>query len=179
MSTSAGASFSGTEEWERFLGLAEVAAGKSTTAFGQPDRRESATPSEASAEARAFDRLVELKVETSRIAMHLETAWRSGLFRQLDGLLDVENWETSDTLPTTASYLTFLRLLVLLGKPRRPGLGATDSGNIIASWTVAENRLTIECQPGDRVRWIIVRFLEGGKISTAGRSASTQLVELL
>ena len=74
------------------------------------------------------NRLFDLKTATAEVAMHLETAWRSGLFRQLDDLLDDESWDIGDVLPSHASFRTFLRLIVDLGRPNRPSLGCGDEG---------------------------------------------------
>jgi hypothetical protein len=101
-----------------------------------------------------FDRLVDLKVKTSSLAMHLETAWRTGLFNELDKLLNVDDWDLSDTMPTVESFVTFLRTTIFLGKIRRPGLGATVDGNILAGWITGRDRLTIEYRPNDELRWV-------------------------
>jgi hypothetical protein len=103
------------------------------------------------------DHRISLKVATAEIAMHLDSAWRSGLFRQLDELLDDEAWDIADTLPTLASFKTFLRLIIVLGHPARPSLGCGDAGDIIASWIRAGNQLTIECRAGDQLRWSLVK----------------------
>ena len=41
---------------------------------------------------RLFDVLVEAKVMTSQVAMHLDENWRGRLFAQLDDLLAAEDW---------------------------------------------------------------------------------------
>jgi hypothetical protein len=125
-------------------------------------------PRERNATVELFDHLLTLKVDTSQIAMHLEGAWRAGLFRQLDDLLDEDNWDIADVLPTRAAFLTFLRMIILLGRPRRPSLGVTDDGNIVASWTRQLNRLTIECQPKDDLRWVLVRYQDAEPETGAG-----------
>jgi hypothetical protein len=172
-------SFTASGEWDRFFGLARAIGGGESAAAQDRHSSEIASPSTQTEDAQVFNVLVDLKVETSRIAMHLEDSWRSGLFRQLDSLLDAENWDFSDRLPTMDSYMTFLRLLILLGRPRRPGLGATSDGNIIAAWTNDQNRLTIECRPYDQLRWIVVRDLPGGVVRSANTCTTKQLREML
>ncbi|WP_158912693.1 hypothetical protein [Caulobacter sp. S45] len=110
---------------------------------------------QASPKQRLFDRLVDLKVKTSSLAMHLETAWRTGLFNELDQLLDADEWDLSDTLPKVESFVTFLRTTIFLGKIRRPGLGATCDGHILAGWITGKDRLTIEYRPDDQLRWVL------------------------
>ena len=123
-----------------------------------------------SPEEQVFNRLVGLKVSTSTIAMHLDAAWRAGLFRQLDSLLDAEDWDFSDKLPTLESFRTFLRMILAFGPVRRPSLGATATGEIIAAWSKDGDRLTIECLAGDQVRWVVNRTVDGRRISAAGKT---------
>ena len=138
-----------------------------------------AIPQPSNPSARVSDRLFNLKVATAEIAMHLETIWRSGLFRQLDDLLDEESWDLADILPSSASFRTFLRLVVELGQPRRPSLGCSDEGNIIASWILDGNRLTIECQSEDRLRWVLVKGEGKHSESAAGTCRLESLVSRL
>ena len=42
-----------------------------------------------------YDALASFKMRTALVAMHLNPEWRTGLFRQLDSLMAVEDWETS------------------------------------------------------------------------------------
>jgi hypothetical protein len=164
-------------DWLRFLGNVQSAPAVS---MGRVERRHQVVvPNSDDPHVALFNQLVELKVVTARIAMHLESAWRAGLFRQLDELLDAESWDFSDELPSQASFLTFLRLVVLLGKPRRPSLGATGDGNIIAAWTRGRERLTIECQPDDQLRWIVVRYFGDDRESAAGTCKVARLLSRL
>ena len=130
-------------------------------------------------ESQVYDRLVALKVATSEIAMHLEGAWRAGLFRQLDNLIDVEEWDFSDTLPTDLSYRTFLRMIVFLGNVKRPALGATSDGNILAGWKSGRDVLTVECQPHDDVRYVLSKSTNEIFETAAGRTTTTRLPDVL
>lgn len=102
-----------------------------------------------------YNSLAFFKLYTASIAMHLDQPWRAGLFRQLDNLLSADEWDAEDEPPTNGSLQTFLRMLLLLKPERRPGVGATGDGHMIATWTSGEDRLTIECLPDDRVRWML------------------------
>ncbi len=164
------------DAWRDFERAAREPATTVATAVGKGERVTSVEEGEAAA---ATNRLIELKVQTAQFAMHLESAWRAGLFQQLDDLVDAENWDFSDELPSLLSYRTFLRLLILLGKPRRPGLGCVQPGNVLATWTVGPNRLTIECQPMDRLKWIVTRYLDTGKVSGAQHCSVSQLPDFL
>ncbi|MBW8303008.1 MAG: hypothetical protein K0M78_03510 [Brevundimonas sp.] len=130
-------------------------------------------------EERIFDRLVAFKVNTSQLAMHLQEAWRSGLFKQLDYLLDADDWDYEDRLPTVESFKTFLRMIIALGEVRRPSLGSTSAGDIIAAWTQGQDRLTVECLSDDQVRWVVRRNLRGESVTVAGKNSSSLLLEVL
>jgi len=84
-----------------------------------------------------------------KVAMYLPNEWRTHFFKQLDNLMDVENWEVDDPPITEASFSTFLRMLLELWPVTHPGLGVSIDGNVIAAWTTGRDRLTIECFPND------------------------------
>jgi hypothetical protein len=124
---------------------------------------------------RAFDQLVALKIQSADFAMHLDAAWRAGLFSQLDQLLDADEWDFDDAMPSVESFRTFLRLIIHNKVANRPGLGATRDGKIIAAWTAGKDRLTVECMPDDTIRWVLVKYEDGQRVS----SANTGPVSLL
>jgi len=128
---------------------------------------------------KVYDQLVALKVNTSSLAMHLTGAWRAGLFRQLDHLLDPDEWDFADKLPTVPSFQTFLRLVIALGHTKRPALGASADGNLISAWVNGRDRLTVECLPNDMVRWVVVQHIGGERISVAGRNPTYLLKSYL
>lgn len=125
-------------------------------------------------EARAF-----CKIKMSAVAMHLDSEWRSRFFSQLDSLMDFENWEKDDLPITEASFTTLLRMILLIQPARRPGVGSTSEGNILAAWTVEKDRLTIECLPNDEVRWVLSRYSDGNRESAAGHVALSRLRAVL
>ncbi|MGT2502530.1 hypothetical protein ACVOMS_20250 [Bradyrhizobium guangxiense] len=138
------------------------------------------TPAAAPAlDVQLFDVLAQFKIRTSQVAMHLNRDWRSRLFGQLDSLLNVEDWEPLDRPPTIDSFATFLRLLVFLKPQRRPGLGATAKGELIATWTNGGDRLTIECLPQDLVRWTISVTINEDRERAAGVTPVSRLPAVL
>src|SRR5690349_18683578 len=62
-------------------------------------------------EANLFSNRAELKVLTSQVSMHLAEKQRIDLFRQIDELLDKENWTEDDRTINSKSYKTFLRFM--------------------------------------------------------------------
>lgn len=127
----------------------------------------------------AFDRLISLKSATAEVAMHLTQAWRSGLFAQLDQLLDAEEWDVSDQLPSPASFRTFLRLITYLPIKKRPSLGATSAGNILAAWIRDRDRLTMEFQPDDHIRWSLSKQQAGERETASGHTMVRRLSAVL
>ena len=118
------------------------------------------------------------KILLSSVSMHLDDAWRRKLNSQIDSLLALDEWDEADMPPTANSIRTFVRTLLTLGARRRPGMGATSNGNLIATWTVGENRLTVECQKDDEIRYSLVR--NTGHIDrVAGVTHLTRLIEVL
>jgi hypothetical protein len=126
-----------------------------------------------------FDALAQFKIRTSQVAMHLDREWRSKLFAQFDSLLSVEDWEPLDEPPTIKSFATFLRLVIFLKPERRPGLGATSKGEMIATWSVGSDQLTIECLPQDLVRWNVSVTIGDDRERAAGITPVSRLPAVL
>ncbi|MBK7015580.1 MAG: hypothetical protein IPH39_08395 [Sulfuritalea sp.] len=109
-----------------------------------------------SLEENLFDATAAVKTLTSQVAMHLDREWRAKLFRQLDSLHDPAEWEAGDIPVQKASFATFLKAICDIRPARRPGLGLTSSGCLIAAWTTArKDKLTIEFLPNDQVRFVL------------------------
>jgi hypothetical protein len=126
-----------------------------------------------------FDSGAALKMATAAVAMHLDRAVRDRLFMQLDRLVGIEDWDEADQLPSERSFRTFLRMLLYVEPQRRPGLGLTSLGNIIACWTVGAARLTIQCLPNDMLQWVLVRDQDGERESAAGETVIARLPAVL
>ena len=112
----------------------------------------------SSVEEQLFDALANVKVLTAQVAMHLDREWRLKLFRQLDSLLDPDEWEEGDLPLRPDSFVTFLKGILAINPPRRPGLGLSSTGNLVAAWTTDRDRLTIQFLPGERVTWVLSRY---------------------
>jgi hypothetical protein len=136
-------------------------------------------PQPNSTESQLYDALAAFKVRTATVAMHLDLDWRCRLFQQLDSLLTVADWEADDRPPSLSSFSTFLRMLILLRPDRRPGLGATSDGILIATWTSDHDRLTIECLSDDITRWQLAVTIDGERERAAAITPLTRLKEVL
>lgn len=128
-------------------------------------------------EERLFDATASVKILTAQVAMHLEREWRDRLFSQLDSLHDPAEWEPDDQPIQQASFATFLKAIVQIKPQRRPGLGLSHGGHLIAAWTTGRDRLTIEFLPNNRVRWVITRYRDNESEHFAGQTAVSHLTE--
>lgn len=117
-----------------------------------------------------FDVLSDVKVMTAQVAMHLDHDWQTGLFQQLDMLLEVEEWHEDDKPLQAGSYATFLRMILAHGPMRRPGFGISHDGNLIGAWTNGSDRLTLEFLTGDMVRWVLSCEIDGELERAAGNN---------
>lgn len=87
---------------------------------------------------------------------YISQEWREKLCLQYGSLVDPEEWDSRDVVPTKESIVTFLRALVFLEPCRRPGMGATSAGNLVATWKQGEWGISLECRSNDVVKWTII-----------------------
>jgi hypothetical protein len=134
----------------------------------------------SSIEESLFDATAAVKILTAQVAMHLDREWRTKLFRQLDSLHDPSEWEPSDSPIRQSSFATFLKAICDIKPTRRPGLGLTSAGHLIAAWTTSkDDRLTIEFLPNDRVRWVMSMLLDDDIERLAGQTTVARLRDRL
>jgi hypothetical protein len=124
-----------------------------------------------------FDATAAAKMLTAQVAMHLDRVWREKLFRQLDSLHDIAEWEEEDIPIQRGSFSTFLKAICQIQPERRPGLGLSSSGYLIAAWTNDDDRLTIEFLGNDRVRWVLTRSCEQQAERFAGQTSVARLYD--
>jgi hypothetical protein len=109
----------------------------------------------------------------------MDDGWRRGLYRQLDSLLDIDEWMEGEAPLGTNSFATFLRLMLMVHPEIRPGLGLTHSGNLIASWQSDHSRLSVECLPNDKIRYVLSHEIDDRAESSAGDSTVDRVLEVL
>ena len=126
---------------------------------------------------RLFDALASAKVQTASVAMHLDRARRDKLFRQLDSLHDLAEWEEGDEPLQQSSFGTFLKAMLTINPQRQPGLGLSPAGHLIGAWTIDRDRLTIEFLPNDWVRWVLARYKDNEPRRFAGQTPVSELAE--
>jgi hypothetical protein len=135
-------------------------------------------PAMKSMEERLFDSKANAKIYTSKVAMRINESWRKQLFRQIDSVLDADEWLEGDEPLTSESYQTFLRLMLVIQPSVKPGLGMTSGGNLMAIWQTGDARLTIYCFGDDELRYVL-SYLEEGKRRTAAADASIRNIQKL
>ena len=129
---------------------------------------------------RLFDALASAKVITASVAMHLDCARRDKLFRQLDSLHDLAEWEEGDEPLQQSSFETFLKAMLAVNPERQPGLGLSHAGHLIGAWTIGRDRLTIEFLPNDWVKWVLAQYKEDDEARRfAGQTPVSELTESL
>lgn len=127
---------------------------------------------------RLFEALAAAKVLTASVAMHLDRPRRDKLFRQLDSLHDVSEWEEGDEPLQRSSFGTFLKAVLTINPQRQPGLGLSRAGHLIGAWTTQRDRLTIEFLPDDWVKWVLAYYKEDGEPRRfAGQTPVSELTE--
>lgn len=143
------------------------------------DARDLVDQNKSALERSLRDSSSSFKILASRVSMHLGVHWLQKLFKQIDSLLDSDEWDPRDPVPAPETARTFIRLLLVLSVNRKPGIGISNEGNLIAAWTIDNNRLTVECLPGDRVRWIVSRTINDEIERAAGDGRIERLRDLL
>lgn len=112
------------------------------------------------------------KEAARKFTMLFDPDWLTGFFLQIDAMLDPDEWIDGDKPLTPDSFDTLLFVLMRLRRYRRPGLGLTDDGNAVATWSQsATDRLIVECLPNGRVRWIATAPVAG--INESGTMETT------
>lgn len=134
---------------------------------------------EGSDERKLFAALTDAKIFTSTVAMHLDSTWRKKLFRQLDSLHDIEEWEEGEEAVRLDSFKTFLRSYLAISPKKNPGFALTREGLLIATWTEGQDRLTLEFGADDAVRWSLSCELDGSKERVAGDTWAKRLEAVL
>lgn len=139
----------------------------------------SLTPDTSTIEERLFDATASVKVLISRVSMYMTKEWRDKLFRQIDSLHDLDEWDADDKPVERSSFESFLKAIIYIKPQRHPGLGLSYEGHLIAAWTAGKDRLTIEFLAKDRVRWVITRDLGGEVERAAGQTVVSRLYDCL
>jgi hypothetical protein len=145
--------------WEFYKSKTAWAATTDTSPKAKPPptmmRETVAAPEFNQIVGQLFDARANAKLVVSSLAMHLPSEWRAKINKQLDRLLDVEEWEDGDHMLLPSSMQSFLRFVIYADAKAVPSLGMSPLGFVLAAWRTDTRRLTIEFQPRDRCRAVI------------------------
>jgi hypothetical protein len=122
-----------------------------------------------------FDNAAELKILVSHLIMHLSVDWKNKIFKQLDFLLSIENWEEDSSLIQKKSFLTFLRFVIFTTPAKVPSLGVGISGNLLCAWLKDNQQITIEFFDNDKAT---ATFMKSGTRSTEAIAWHGHVVDL-
>ncbi|WP_282949449.1 MULTISPECIES: hypothetical protein [unclassified Sphingopyxis] len=125
---------------------------------------------------RVFQALVDAKIWTSKVAMHLDRGTRDRYFRQLDLLHDCDEWFGDQSPVVLDSYKAFVRFMHLIGGLSKPSLGLSPKGILVAVWHGDHGRLTIEFLSSDWVQWTVSRPLGDRTERAAGNTELTRIL---
>jgi hypothetical protein len=126
-------------------------------------------PAPSSLEEKLFDNAAQLKIALSQIVMHLAPEWRAVIFRQLDTLLDLNNWQDDSALIQKSTFMTFLRFIVFAAPTRLPSLGVGSTGHILAAWNNSNQHIAVEFLPADKAAAAFVKQGERSKEAVTWR----------
>lgn len=107
--------------------------------------------------------------------MHMSDVLRTGLLKQTNAVLDLDDWEDDDCNASLDSYKTLLRSIVELQPNRRPALGLSDRGNFLAAWHREASKVVIEFLPNDRMKWMIAQAEGADTDRAAGQTNVAQI----
>lgn len=130
-------------------------------------------------EKRAVERLQALTLKAAEVAMYLDETWREGLHRQLEFLLDPAEWPEDAPLPEVDSYQSFLRAVILLRPHKRPSLGVSDFGNLVATWDSGDGQIFIEFHPNNAIRWSAAQTVDNRLQVASGKTVTSSLADEL
>lgn len=111
--------------------------------------------------------------------MHISRDWRDGIFKQLDLLHELDEWDPIDEPTKTVSFVTFLRFILHHRPAKRPGLGITSTGNLIGAWTSGGDRLTLEFLPMDGIKWVLSVSEGQARETASGQTAVRRFAEVI
>lgn len=160
---------------ERLLQGVEQPAGPGLERFllGAHDATKSTfrtTPIQPNFQQRVFDAGVEMKVAVSSYAMHLTPETRVKLFRDLDEVVNVDDWYEEDVLPNAVSFRDFLKWTIYSKRYNWLSIGFSDEGNILVPWKSEHGLLTATFRGDSRVLWTAARRSPEGETYAAGES---------
>jgi hypothetical protein len=126
-----------------------------------------------------FDVSANVKIESSRVSMHLDPIKLAKIFKQIDTLNSPEEWDVENELLKIDSYKAFLVWFISVKPQVGPGLGVSNKGYLIATWMKNKDRMILEFFPKHRVRWMLYKSLGEESEIASGESSISRLSNIL
>jgi hypothetical protein len=144
------------------------------TAGGEPKIFQVLTGAEA-LEANLFKNRANLKLLTSKVAMHLLSEQRRSLFSGIDQLLDVAQWEDESSEIDEKAFQSFLRFIIYAQLSRIPNIGVGPDGTVLAGWHGDGKSIHVEFLPADQCTVLIRSHSDRGPERFAWRGHVARL----
>lgn len=132
-----------------------------------------------SIEEKLFDACADVKIITSQISMHLPSSLRSNIFEQLDMIHDPEEWDMADLPVNKSSFKSFIRWMLMVAPNTWPGIGLGVTGNVVAAWAHEDDRLIFEFLKNDKVKWVVIKYIDSEEEQAIGNTSIARLDEVL
>jgi hypothetical protein len=97
--------------------------------------------------------LVQLKVAVAEFATHLTREQREQIFRQLDNVINPDDWHDGDELPKGPAFRDLLRWSIHSKLYNWASIGVSEEGHILVAWISSRARLTANFGGDGQVRW--------------------------
>lgn len=136
-------------------------------------------PAKKQIEELLYDAKALAKKFTSEVSTRIKDDWRKQLYKQLDSVLDADEWMDGDIPLAQGSFRTFVRLMLIMRPHIKPGLGLTPDGQLMAVWQTGEARLTVYCFEDDDVRYVLSYALEQRRRTAAGDASIYDLSAMI
>ena len=101
-------------------------------------------------EAALFKNRADLKLVTSRVAMHLTNEQRHSIFSAIDRLLSLTDWEDDSAEIDERAFRSFLRFAIYARPRQIPNLGVSPDGGLLAGWHADGKSVHVEFLPDDQ-----------------------------
>jgi len=119
------------------------------------------------------------KQYASVFGSRISQEWRKNLFWQLDELLSEEEWDEDNAILDLESWKSFLTGMFVIRPAKRPGIGITENGNVVASWGNVSEHLDMEFRPGNEARWVLSAIVDAQFERSAESGSVLRLLERL
>ncbi|WP_374428988.1 hypothetical protein [Tabrizicola sp.] len=121
-----------------------------------------------------FERYV---TDLSTLSMYFSVEFRLSITRKLKALLNSENWDFEDPLPSPGAFLTLLRCCLTLDASAAPSIGTDGRRALSATWVSDHGRLTLTVRERDSVDFVLSKKQDDGSTDRAAGISSASRIK--